>query len=249
MARTKLVPSGTRLTARFTVALGSAANMVSRRCAKLLSQYCTAACSVQRPSGICMQHCHVSIFPEASVTLGGRDKRCAEGDGAIRAEYAAGRAWLGEIHHGLFPNPIQKLALACRAFTDCTLPLHPLLQLHHCTYKPPIPCPPTERRSRMPSSCVRRSRPRSRPMGSGSRECCSGGRADPRFGGSHVVKTILAGGGFDWVLIDAEHGQITDANYYDVSLSPRGCRVRPAALWGGGRIRRRLGRQHDLAWP
>lgn len=38
-----------------------------------------------------------------------------------------------------------------------------------------------------------------------------------RFPHSHIVKTILAGGGFNWTLVDAEHGQITDKDYYEVS--------------------------------
>lgn len=37
------------------------------------------------------------------------------------------------------------------------------------------------------------------------------------FAGTPVVKTILAGGGFNWVLIDVEHGQITDKDYFEVS--------------------------------
>ena len=42
-----------------------------------------------------------------------------------------------------------------------------------------------------------------------------------------IVKTILQGGGFNWVLIDAEHGQITDHDYHEASSSvataPRLC--------------------------
>lgn len=34
-----------------------------------------------------------------------------------------------------------------------------------------------------------------------------------------LAKTILNGGGFNWTLIDAEHGQITDADYFTVSVA------------------------------
>lgn len=37
-----------------------------------------------------------------------------------------------------------------------------------------------------------------------------------RYNSPAVAKTILAGGGFNWTLIDAEHGQITDADYFTV---------------------------------
>jgi 2-keto-3-deoxy-L-rhamnonate aldolase RhmA len=32
-----------------------------------------------------------------------------------------------------------------------------------------------------------------------------------------LAKTILNNGKFDWVLIDGEHGLISDKDYYDVS--------------------------------
>ncbi|RSH85757.1 hypothetical protein EHS25_003898 [Saitozyma podzolica] len=32
-----------------------------------------------------------------------------------------------------------------------------------------------------------------------------------------IAKTILAGGGFNWVLMDAEHGLITDSDYYTLA--------------------------------
>jgi 4-hydroxy-2-oxoheptanedioate aldolase len=34
-----------------------------------------------------------------------------------------------------------------------------------------------------------------------------------------VIKSVLSGGGFNWVLVDAEHGQITDSDYYVVRLT------------------------------
>ncbi|ORX35939.1 Pyruvate/Phosphoenolpyruvate kinase-like domain-containing protein [Kockovaella imperatae] len=37
------------------------------------------------------------------------------------------------------------------------------------------------------------------------------------FAKGPVAATILEGGGFDWVLIDAEHGQITDADYFELN--------------------------------
>lgn len=40
-----------------------------------------------------------------------------------------------------------------------------------------------------------------------------------RYNSPAVAKTILAGGGFNWTLIDAEHGQITDADYFTVSMA------------------------------
>jgi 2-keto-3-deoxy-L-rhamnonate aldolase RhmA len=35
-----------------------------------------------------------------------------------------------------------------------------------------------------------------------------------------LAKTIATIGGFNWILVDAEHGQITDKDYYDVSCVP-----------------------------
>lgn len=35
--------------------------------------------------------------------------------------------------------------------------------------------------------------------------------------GGQLAKTIATIPGFDWILIDAEHGAITDRDYYDVS--------------------------------
>ena len=41
----------------------------------------------------------------------------------------------------------------------------------------------------------------------------------PRLNAPGVIKSVLSGGGFNWVLVDAEHGQITDADYYVVRLT------------------------------
>lgn len=38
-----------------------------------------------------------------------------------------------------------------------------------------------------------------------------------RFPSTALAKTILNNGNFDWVLIDGEHGLISDKDYYDVS--------------------------------
>ncbi|KAK1926846.1 Pyruvate/Phosphoenolpyruvate kinase-like domain-containing protein [Papiliotrema laurentii] len=36
------------------------------------------------------------------------------------------------------------------------------------------------------------------------------------FPSAPLVKTVLNGGGFNWVLVDAEHGQISDGDYYNL---------------------------------
>jgi hypothetical protein len=38
--------------------------------------------------------------------------------------------------------------------------------------------------------------------------------------GSAIAQTIATVPGFNWFLIDAEHGQIGDADYYEVGLLP-----------------------------
>lgn len=48
--------------------------------------------------------------------------------------------------------------------------------------------------------------------------------------GSALCKTVATIPGFNWFLIDAEHGQITDKDYYDVSLWSRRSSLRPI-LW------------------
>lgn len=40
--------------------------------------------------------------------------------------------------------------------------------------------------------------------------------ANSRLPGSALCKTVATIPGFNWMLIDAEHGQITDRDYYDV---------------------------------
>lgn len=38
--------------------------------------------------------------------------------------------------------------------------------------------------------------------------------------GSFLAQTLTTVPGFNWLLVDAEHGQITDSDYYDVRLGP-----------------------------
>jgi len=38
-----------------------------------------------------------------------------------------------------------------------------------------------------------------------------------RYPSAPLAKSIIHGGGFNWVLIDGEHGLINDSNYYEVS--------------------------------
>lgn len=39
--------------------------------------------------------------------------------------------------------------------------------------------------------------------------------------GTALARTIATIGGFNWMLVDAEHGQITDGHYYEVRSSDR----------------------------
>lgn len=43
--------------------------------------------------------------------------------------------------------------------------------------------------------------------------CCS-------LPGAATVATVLSTGGFNWTLIDAEHGMITDKDYFEVRALP-----------------------------
>lgn len=38
-----------------------------------------------------------------------------------------------------------------------------------------------------------------------------------RYPSAPLAKSIIHPGGFNWVLIDGEHGLINDSNYYEVS--------------------------------
>lgn len=38
--------------------------------------------------------------------------------------------------------------------------------------------------------------------------------------GAATVATVLSTGGFNWTLIDAEHGMITDKDYFEVRALP-----------------------------
>lgn len=47
-------------------------------------------------------------------------------------------------------------------------------------------------------------------------------RSYTRFPGPSVVRSILSNiKGFNWVLIDGEHGQISDGDFYEVSTDER----------------------------
>jgi len=38
-----------------------------------------------------------------------------------------------------------------------------------------------------------------------------------RYPSAPLAKSIIHGGGFNWVLVDGEHGLINDSNYYEVN--------------------------------
>ena len=48
--------------------------------------------------------------------------------------------------------------------------------------------------------------------------------------GTAVARTIASVPGLQWILIDAEHGQITDRDYYEVSCLVVSCNLFPAKL-------------------
>lgn len=45
--------------------------------------------------------------------------------------------------------------------------------------------------------------------------------------GSPIAQTIATVPGFHWFLVDAEHGQIGDGDYYEVSLRARISKTSP----------------------